>query len=113
MINTQLHLNQLQVQPGGAISIQQVPAAGAPAQLQYILPTVTLQTGPNGKVQNVLQMVLPGAMQPANIQLAIPGHQVQHPQQVQVQQTANQQVMRKIVICDLNVRSMQYLVTCL
>ena len=89
MATQQVNSSQ-QMSAAGAISLQQMPT-GAPAQLQYILPTVTLQTGPNGKVQNVLQMVLPGAVQP-NIQLAIPG-QVQ-PMQMQGQQVQHVQVQQ-------------------
>ena len=53
---------------------QQNISRATATQLQYILPSLTVQTTPGGKVQNVLQMALPGTqVQHGNIQLAIPG----------------------------------------
>lgn len=46
------------VHPQQLVAVNQ--SSRLPAQIQYILPTVTMQTGPN-KMQNVVQMTLPGA----------------------------------------------------
>lgn len=70
----------------GALNIQQQSQQAqqpqqsprTPTHVQYILPSLTVQTGPNGKVQNVLQMALPGTQVPqGNIQLTLPGQTLQ------------------------------------
>ena len=65
---------------GGLITVSQ--GGRPPAQLQYILPSLTVQPGQN-KLQNVVHMALPGSafhntvpsatsVQPASIQLTVP-----------------------------------------
>ncbi|XP_052060621.1 protein capicua homolog isoform X1 [Mytilus californianus] len=52
-----------------------------PAQLQYILPSVRVAPSSGGKVQNILQMALPGTpVQQSNIQLTFTGNQSPLPQ---------------------------------
>lgn len=52
-----------------------------PAQLQYILPSVRVAPSSGGKVQNILQMALPGTpVQQGNIQLTFTGNQSPLPQ---------------------------------
>ena len=66
----------MQAVPGGATNIQTLPVGmsrAPPTPVQYILPSFTLQAGPNGKVQNILQMAMPNtALHAGSIQLAIP-----------------------------------------
>ena len=68
----------MQATPDGATNIQTLTAPvgmsrAPPTPVQYILPSFTLQAGPNGKVQNILQMAMPNAqLHAGSIQLAIP-----------------------------------------
>lgn len=70
---TQQTVNQTQ------IPLSTFVPRGSATHVQYILPSLTVQAGPGGKVQNVLQMALPcGSLQNGNIQLtAIPTNFVQ------------------------------------
>ena len=64
------------MQPAQAALLANIQRA-PPTPVQYILPSFTLQTGPNGKVQNVVQMAMPNAqLHAGSIQLAIQGQPV-------------------------------------
>ena len=64
------------MQPAPAALLANIQRA-PPTPVQYILPSFTLQTGPNGKVQNVVQMAMPNAqLHAGSIQLAIQGQSV-------------------------------------
>lgn len=52
--------NQTAATPSVLNAVTSQPASLQPTQIQYILPSVRLETPNGGKVQNLLQMALPG-----------------------------------------------------
>ena len=68
-------VQSVQVTQNQSLQSQVLTAPRAPTHVQYILPSFALQTGPNGKVQNLV--ALPTTpVQAGNIQLTIPGQQL-------------------------------------
>uniref|UniRef100_A0A8W8KR95 HMG box domain-containing protein n=1 Tax=Magallana gigas TaxID=29159 RepID=A0A8W8KR95_MAGGI len=68
--------NQTAATPSVLNAVTSQPASLQPTQIQYILPSVRLETPNGGKVQNLLQMALPGGQVQ---QLAFGGNQSQAP----------------------------------